>query len=133
MQIANKYCDGRLVSVLEGGYDIIPKTKALQQCARAHLLALLEQQPEDGQRYQETPEQFASPPQSQTFQTKSQPSPQPSSQPSEISAATSTKPKQDKQPQQLPSIATRNASSAPPQRNAPLLPSVNDVIQVPNC
>ena len=37
MEIADKYCGGRLVSLLEGGYD----TAALSRCVDAHVLALM--------------------------------------------------------------------------------------------
>jgi len=37
-EIANQYCNGRLVSTLEGGYDL----SSLAQCVEAHLLALLD-------------------------------------------------------------------------------------------
>ena len=38
--LADELCDGRLVSVLEGGYDLDPKTDGLASCAEAHVLAL---------------------------------------------------------------------------------------------
>ena len=38
MGIADRHCQGRLVSVLEGGYDLA----GLAQCAQAHVRALLE-------------------------------------------------------------------------------------------
>jgi acetoin utilization deacetylase AcuC-like enzyme len=36
-ETANRHCDGRLVSVLEGGYDL----KALGSSAAAHVTALM--------------------------------------------------------------------------------------------
>ena len=39
MDIADKCCGGRLVSLLEGGYD----TEALSRCVDAHVLALIAQ------------------------------------------------------------------------------------------
>lgn len=38
MEIAGQHCNGRLVSVLEGGYNL----QALARCVRAHLLQLLQ-------------------------------------------------------------------------------------------
>lgn len=35
--IANKYCEGKIISVLEGGYDFV----SLQQSAKEHLLSLI--------------------------------------------------------------------------------------------
>jgi len=39
--VANEHCDGRIVSVLEGGYDL----GALARCAEAHARALMEEAP----------------------------------------------------------------------------------------
>lgn len=39
-EIAEKYCNGRIVSVLEGGYDL----KALPRCVEAHLQVLVQSQ-----------------------------------------------------------------------------------------
>ena len=38
LDVADKVCDGRVVSVLEGGYD----QKALQECAKVHVSAMME-------------------------------------------------------------------------------------------
>ena len=42
MHVAGRHCQGKLVSVLEGGYDISPKTNSLAECITAHLQAILE-------------------------------------------------------------------------------------------
>eukprot|EP01105_Mastigella_eilhardi_P016546 TRINITY_DN3786_c0_g1_i1.p1 TRINITY_DN3786_c0_g1~~TRINITY_DN3786_c0_g1_i1.p1 ORF type:complete len:456 (-),score=100.76 TRINITY_DN3786_c0_g1_i1:107-1474(-) len=41
MEVADRCCDGRIVSVLEGGYDVCARTNALQDSVRAHLAALI--------------------------------------------------------------------------------------------
>lgn len=46
--VAQRHCSGRVVSVLEGGYDTSPKTLALVHCVRYHLMALMNQQAPDG-------------------------------------------------------------------------------------
>ena len=38
LKLAKKYCNGKVVSILEGGYDI----KALQDCSKRHVDALIE-------------------------------------------------------------------------------------------
>lgn len=42
MEIAGKLCQGRMVSVLEGGYDVSATTNALGESVQAHLMAILE-------------------------------------------------------------------------------------------
>ena len=44
MDVADEHCGGRLVSVLEGGYDTSPRTQALRNSAKAHVLALMRQE-----------------------------------------------------------------------------------------
>ena len=44
MDVADAHCGGRLVSVLEGGYDTSPRTQALRNSAKAHVLALMRQE-----------------------------------------------------------------------------------------
>ena len=46
--VAQRHCSGRVVSVLEGGYDTSTKTLALVHCVRYHLMALMNQQAPDG-------------------------------------------------------------------------------------
>ena len=43
-ELAEKICEGRVVSVLEGGYN----TTALADCALSHVAALARSQPQDG-------------------------------------------------------------------------------------
>ena len=38
--VADEMCEGRLVSVLEGGYDVAAATDGLAACAEAHVLAM---------------------------------------------------------------------------------------------
>ena len=38
VEIANRYCNGRVISFLEGGYDLL----ALSECIKAHLKGLSE-------------------------------------------------------------------------------------------
>ncbi|KAH3746036.1 hdaD, histone deacetylase family protein [Pelomyxa schiedti] len=42
MKLAAKHCEGRLITVLEGGYDTSVKTNALYTSIQAHLQALME-------------------------------------------------------------------------------------------
>jgi acetoin utilization deacetylase AcuC-like enzyme len=42
--VAKRHCNGKLVSVLEGGYDISPRTAALQNSVRNHLAALMDEE-----------------------------------------------------------------------------------------
>ena len=44
LDVAEAHCGGKLVSVLEGGYDTSPRTQALQNSAKAHVLALMRQE-----------------------------------------------------------------------------------------
>lgn len=48
LRVAKRYCNDRVVSVLEGGYDTNPKTNALQISARSHVLALMGQESPEG-------------------------------------------------------------------------------------